>query len=392
MSTATEDFPSHHRQILAKFTNVPLNIATQENDFKEWTTRSSIALGSGGSLRSPRRKIQSMSVDCSNPAAIEVELKDFKELFSKLKVTYLEQETKETFLRAILDVDDDDDDDDDDDEKKGTDEASERKDLRMWKVGQLDLDEATQRNIGLKQVLVDKKKALQNASNEIAALVEVVCDKYEILKTEISEAEEMLHEIESMQAELRELEKDDEESDKDVHQTLSLKETLGLYGKFKAQESELDDDIRELTEVIILEKKRELEKFSAELVNLSELSNRLEEAAKIAIEARKVEMNQGKIIAKENIGLWYSNVLLILKRLLYVDDVHVDPLTEQITLSFKNSKNRSHEVKLAFSKGRFYNATMIYPASLDISRAVDRAVQFNDIRYLMEELKRMVEL
>ncbi|KAK9333164.1 hypothetical protein V1520DRAFT_181847 [Lipomyces starkeyi] len=382
MSTATEDFSSHHRQILAKFTTVRLNIAAQENDFKEWTMRSSIALGNGSPVCSPARKIQSMPVDCSNPAAIEVELKDFKELFSKLKVTYLEQETKETFLRAILD----------DDEEKASDEASERKDLGVWRVGQLDLDEATQRNLGLKQLLVDKKKALQNASNEIAALVEEVCDKYEILKTDVTEAEEMLHEIESMQAELRELEKNEEDGDKGVHQTLSLKETLSLYGNFKAQESELDDDIHELTEVIIPEKKQELEKLSAELINLSELSKRLEEEAKIAIEARKVEMKQGKIIAKENIGLWYSNVLLILKRLLFVDKVHVDLLTEQVILSFKNSKNRSHEVKLAFSKGRFYNATMTYPASLDISCAVDKAVQSNDIRYFMEELKRIVEL
>ncbi|KAK9387987.1 hypothetical protein V1515DRAFT_620904 [Lipomyces mesembrius] len=382
MSTATEGFSSHHRQILAKFTTVQLNIANQENDFKEWTTRSSIALGNGSPLHSPTRKIQSISVDCSNPAAIEVELKDFKELFSKLKVTYLEQETKETFLRAILD----------EDEEKATEEASERKDLRVWRVGQLDLDEATQRNVGLKQVLVDKKKALQNASNEIAALVGRVCDKYEVLKADVSEAEEMLHEIESMQAEVRELKKGEEEGDKDVHQTLSLKETLSLYGNFKAQESELDDDIHELTEVIIPKKKQELEKLSAELINLSELSRRLEKAAKIAIEARKVEMKQGKIIAKENIGQWYTNVLLILKRLLFVDKVHVDPITEQVTLSFKNSKDRSHEVKLAFSQGRFCNATMTHPVSLDISRAVYKAVQSNDIRYFMEELKRIVEL
>ncbi|KAK9356135.1 hypothetical protein V1523DRAFT_403230 [Lipomyces doorenjongii] len=381
MSTATEDFPSHHRQILAKFTTVQLNIANQENDFKEWTTRSSIALGNGSPTRSPTRKIQSMSVDCSNPAAIEVELKDFKELFSKLKVTYLEQETKETFLRAILD----------DDDEKATVEASERKGLRVWRVGQLDLDDATQRNVGLKQVLVDKKKALQNASNEIAALVGRVCDKYEVLKTDVSEAEEMLQEIETMQAEVRELEKD-EEGDKDVHQTLSLKETLSLYGNFKAQESELDDDIHELTEVIIRKKKQELEKLSTELINLSEISRKLEEEAKIAIEARKVEMKQGKIIAKENIGQWYTNVLLTLKRLLFVDKLHVDPITEQVTLSLKNSKDRSHEVKLAFSKGRFCNATMTHPASLDISRAVDKAVQSNDIRYFMEELKRIVEL
>ncbi|KAK9492717.1 hypothetical protein V1508DRAFT_132722 [Lipomyces doorenjongii] len=381
MSTATEDFPSHHRQILAKFTTVQLNIANQENDFKEWTTRSSIALGNGSPTRSPTRKIQSMSVDCSNPAAIEVELKDFKELFSKLKVTYLEQETKETFLRAILD----------DDDEKATEEASERKGLRVWRVGQLDLDDATQRNVGLKQVLVDKKNALQNASNEIAALVGRVCDKYEVLKMDVSEAEEMLQEIETMQAEVRELEKD-EEGDKEVHQTLSLKETLSLYGNFRAQESELDDDIHELTEVIIPKKKQELEKLSTELINLSEISRKLEEAAKIAIEARKVEMKQGKIIAKENIGQWYTNVLLTLKRLLFVDKLHVDPITEQVTLSLKNSKDRSHEVKLAFSKGRFCNATMTHPASLDISRAVDKAVQSNDIRYFVEELKRIVEL
>ncbi|KAK9255754.1 hypothetical protein V1507DRAFT_502002 [Lipomyces tetrasporus] len=384
MSTITDDFLSHHSQILAEFTNARLNFTNQEHDFKEWSTRCSIALGSGSPLRSPTHMAQNISVDCSNPAAIEVELKDFKELFSKLKVTYLEQETKETFLRVILD-------DNDDEGETENEDSNERKDLRIWRIKEKDLDEATQRNAGLKQVLVDKKNALQDASDQITALVGEVCDKYEILKTEVGQAEDMLQEIESMEAEVRELERGEDEADKDGHQALSLKETRDLYGNLITQDLELDRDIHELKEVIIPGKRRELENLTAELGRLSELSKRLEEAARLAVEERQLEMRQGKTVAKENIGRWYSNVLYILKSLLFIDKVHVDRVSEQVILSFKNSKERTFEVKLSFNKGRFYNATMINPSTLHISRVVDIAVKHNDVRYFIEELKLMVE-
>ncbi|KAK9326382.1 hypothetical protein V1517DRAFT_283216 [Lipomyces orientalis] len=384
MSTITDDFLSHHREILTEFSNARLNFTNQEHDFKEWSTRCSIALGSGSPLRSPTHTAQNMSVDCLNPAAIEVELKDFKELFSKLKVTYLEQETKETFLHIILD---------DNDDEAGTEngDSNARKDLRIWRIKQKDLDEATQRNAGLKQVLVDKKKALQDASDEITALVGEVCDKYEILKTEVSQAENMLQEIESMQAEVRELERSEDEAETEGHQALSLKETQDLYGNLTTQDLELDGDIHELKEVIIPGKRRELENLTAELGRLSELSKRLEEAATLAVEERQMGMKQGKTVAKENIGRWYSNVIYILKSLLYIDKVHVDRVSEQVTLSFKNSKERTFEVKLSFNNGRFYNAAMINPSTLHISRVVDIAVKYNDVRYFIEELKMIVE-
>ncbi|KAK9370189.1 hypothetical protein V1509DRAFT_616991 [Lipomyces kononenkoae] len=382
MSTVTEDFVSHHRNILSEFKSLQLDITNQERDFKEWSTRVSTAHSDGSPARSPTCKPQSVAPEGLNPAAIEVELKDFKELFSKLKVTYLEQETKETFLRVILD--------DDEEDPKG--DPYERKDLKVWNIGQTDLDEAAERNVGLKQALVEKKRALQKVSDEIADLVGEVCDRYEILKKDVTEAEDMLRDMESMQVELQELERSEKDENQNVHQTLPLKETLDLYENLKAQEMGLDNDIRELAEVIIPEKKSELEKLATELVNLSEMKKRIDEVAKLAIEERQIEIKHGKIVAKENIGRWYSNVLYILSRLLSIDKADIDQLNEQVTLSFKNSKDRVYEVKLSFTSGRFYNATMISPTSLDIARVVDRAVQSNDIRYFIEELKLMVEL
>ncbi|KAK9240878.1 hypothetical protein V1525DRAFT_394171 [Lipomyces kononenkoae] len=382
MSTVTEDFTSHHRHILSEFRSLQLDITKQEHDFKEWSSRFSTTHNSGSPTRSPTRKLQSATPEGLNPGAIEVELKDFKELFSKLKVTYLEQETKETFLRVILD----------EDEEEPKDESGNRKGLRVWKIGQTDLDEATERNGGLKQALVDKKKELQQVSDVITDLVGEVCDRYEMLKKEVTEAENMLLDMESMQEELKELESSEEAASQDVHQTLPLKETLDLYESLKAQQLGLDNDINELANVIIPEKKFELEKAGSELVNLSEIKKRIDEVAKLTVEARKIEVKHGKVVAKENIGRWYSNVLYILKRLLSIDNVHIDHLNEQVTLRFKNSKDRIYEVKLSFTNGRFYNATMISPTSLDIARVVDRAVQSNDIRYFIEELKLMVEL
>lgn len=167
VSSATDisaDFIADNRAVLSSFASASFNFQKQEHEFKEWSSRrQSIALGSPGNTSTQHTNTITNTdlFDRSNPAAIEFELKDYRELFSKLKVTYLEQETKEAFLRVILEENDD--------------ENFEGKELKMWRTGQKEIDEVTQRNAELKAVLVEKKKKLQDTSDEMSKLVEDVC-------------------------------------------------------------------------------------------------------------------------------------------------------------------------------------------------------------------------
>ncbi|KAJ5124182.1 uncharacterized protein N7515_008007 [Penicillium bovifimosum] len=59
----------------------------------------------GGSYPSPSKRSSDVSVsnfDDPTPASLEADLSHYKELFSKLRFSYLEQVTKEKFLRSIV--------------------------------------------------------------------------------------------------------------------------------------------------------------------------------------------------------------------------------------------------------------------------------------------------
>ncbi|KAK7205076.1 hypothetical protein BZA70DRAFT_267613 [Myxozyma melibiosi] len=372
------DFIANNRTILSSFNDADFSFLKQEHEFKTWPNRSQYsALGSPGhtvTQNNATTETNTGLLDRSNPAAIEFELKDYKELFSKLKVTYLEQETKEAFLRIILE----------DDEEDG--EEANGKELKLWKIGQKEIDEVTERNAELKAVLVDKKKSLQTTSDEISKLVEDICKRYETLKAEVTESEQLLLELEDMKKELQELEKSEEEP-KESHETLSLKETNELYVGLKLQEMELDDDIKNLRDVSIPQKTQELERLTKELTDLTKLKSQLDEAAELAVKVRQSELKEGKLVEKENQARWYTEVYGIVCALFNIDDVQIDKAAEQVMVAGKDSKQRELEVNLMFTKGRFYNATISTSAPVDIKNAVDKAVKTNSVQVFMEELR-----
>lgn len=114
----------------------------------------------------------------SNPTSITDEINFKKELFSKLKFQYLEQETREKFLRAIL----------------------ENPPLYVEKQ---DIDTKIDTNAELKRDLKQLKQKQQQLELELRDLALDVLEMYEVFQGKTRATELMLEEIEVMEQELK---------------------------------------------------------------------------------------------------------------------------------------------------------------------------------------------
>ncbi|KAK9456290.1 hypothetical protein V1511DRAFT_497066 [Dipodascopsis uninucleata] len=381
-----------YRNRIELFKSYNFNIQKQEHDFKQLSSRTSIGLGSGPTVASPVHSptytIQSQEgFNRLDPYAIEYELKDYKELFSKLKVTYLEQETKETFLRLILD--------------EGDNDKDLNQELELWKISQVDIETVQDKNRNLKQALVEKKKRLQVISDEIAALVKSVCERYEKLNNEMLTAETMLQEMEDMEKEIAELEAVYPEKVEDVDQILSLKETLEICAATGIEQDKLRRDIENLRSTVIPDRKQQLQSLKHELSSLQDLQKKLEHNAQRAVTKRQAELVQGTVVQKENIGKWYANVLEIIAGILPVNSVTTGENSIDFTMSVSDpsrethaSQRKSYNVRIIFSSGVFKDA-IVTPSTETLSESINILVsntcESNNIRYFIEELRMLLE-
>lgn len=120
-----------------------------------------------------------------NPTSISEEITFKKELFSKLKFQYLEQETREKFIRAILD------------------------DPPLY-VGQLDIDQKVEANKDLKQQLKELKETLAKLGRTSKDLSREVLDLYEVFQGKAKATDLMIDEIEAMDREFEAILQDNE--------------------------------------------------------------------------------------------------------------------------------------------------------------------------------------
>ncbi|CAH2354327.1 putative spindle pole body component Kre28p [[Candida] railenensis] len=114
--------------------------------------------------------------DLYNPTSINEEISFKKELFSKLKFQYLEQETREKFLRAILEN-------------------------PPLYVEQSDIDKKIESNTELKRDLKQLKQKQKQLEVESTALASEVLELREVFQGKARATELMLEEIEEMERE-----------------------------------------------------------------------------------------------------------------------------------------------------------------------------------------------
>ncbi|KAE9370631.1 hypothetical protein N431DRAFT_412197 [Stipitochalara longipes BDJ] len=225
------------------------------------------------------------------PASLEADLAHYKELFSKLRFSYLEQVTKEKFIRAI--------------------------------VGDPPLVVEHQENVELEESLAVAKAALKAQKTEVAELVaeleargRELCRKYENIQMQTTQLQELPARIDTLQSSVEEL-KAAQQPGSNPTLNLPLEKTLALVEERERERAELDRQLEQL-QVMVPRKTRELERLNAELQPL-EVKRLGSTASAREAKRRKEEALGGVGDDLEDRGRWWRGVESGLKGMLGVE-------------------------------------------------------------------------
>ncbi|KAG4027130.1 hypothetical protein MFRU_033g00990 [Monilinia fructicola] len=232
-----------------------------------------------------------------SPASLEADLEHYKELFSKLRFSYLEQVTKEKFIRAI--------------------------------VGDPPLVVEHQENIDLEATLLNSKSALKAQKVEVAELVEELekrgrelCRKYEHVQLQTKQLEELPKKIEGLEESIQKLKGEQNagpgEEGGHPNLRLGLDKTRELVAQREKEKRDLDRQLEQL-QVLVPRKNKEAERLNAELVVL-EAKRTTSMAAAREAKRRKEEVAGGVGDDLEERGRWWRGVEGGLRGMLGVGD------------------------------------------------------------------------
>lgn len=245
--------------------------------------------------------------DNPTPASLEEDLSHYKvrslfqlaihvlisaqELFSKLRFSYLEQVTKEKFIRAI--------------------------------VGDPPLVVEHQENVELEQTLAISKAALKSQKTEVAELVaelekrgRELCGKYQNVQMQTAQLQEVPRRIEELEASVKEL-RAAQQPGSNPTLNLPLEKTLDLVEERERERAELDRQLEQLQDMLP-RKTKELERLNAELQPLEVKKLGSTAAAKEA-KRRKEEALGGAGDDLEERGRWWRGVESGLKGMLSIE-------------------------------------------------------------------------
>jgi chromosome segregation ATPase len=197
-----------------------------------------------------------------------------QELFSKLRFSYLEQVTKEKFIRAI--------------------------------VGDPPLVVEHQENVELEAELVAE---LEKRGREL-------CRKHENIQMQTSQLQELPEKIEELQTSIEEL-RAGQQPGSNPTLNMPLEKTLALVEERERERAELDRQLEQL-QVMVPRKTRELERLNAELQPL-EVKRLGTTASAREAKRRKEEALGGVGDDLEERGRWWRGVESGLKGMLGVE-------------------------------------------------------------------------
>ncbi|OCT53683.1 hypothetical protein CLCR_10617 [Cladophialophora carrionii] len=232
------------------------------------------------------------------PATLAADLTHYKDLFSKLRFSYLEQVTKEKYLRSI--------------------------------VGDPPLLVSHGDNLALEQTLATMKHDLKAKKEEVDALVAAmeerardVAQRYdavqggmELLDRVPLEIEELKREVERLGAEIAARRGDRHDGPpSDPRMRMSLAETEEALAAQRARNAEVDRMIADLQDRMPA-RVRDVESMDREL---AELERRRNEAARLAVEGRRRREEQGGRDEMEELGRWYRASEGVMKGLMAVE-------------------------------------------------------------------------
>ncbi|CEJ57153.1 hypothetical protein PMG11_05858 [Penicillium brasilianum] len=249
----------------------------------------------GGSNPSPSKRGSDVSISNLNdptPASLEADLTHYKELFSKLRFSYLEQVTKEKFLRAI--------------------------------VGDPPLVVGHNENVELETQLAEVKAELKSRKEEARLMIEEMetmsrelARRYknvEVQMTQLSTLPDSIENLESTIAGLRAKQVASmTSSDPRSSQNLPLPATMALLSEREAELAALNRQILAVQNTLP-RKTREAEAIEREC---SVLERRKVEAVTQAREAQR-KKQQGESDGLEEMGRWYRGAEETLKQIVGV--------------------------------------------------------------------------
>lgn len=228
-----------------------------------------------------------------NPATLIADLAHYRDLFSKLRFSYLEQVTKEKYLRSI--------------------------------VGEPPLLATSAENAALEEKLAVLKADLQTRKRNVEALIEElndlagqIAEKYDSVDVEMRKLETLPIENEEMEAEIDKLRQvlvareGDEVSD-DPLMNMSLEDTEREIDKMRKQDEELRREIDEMQR----ELPRKTEECEIAQKELKDVERKRNEVTRLARDAQM--MREGGRDRLEEQGRWYQSSEVVLKGLLGVE-------------------------------------------------------------------------
>ncbi|KAJ5475427.1 hypothetical protein N7539_007714 [Penicillium diatomitis] len=242
---------------------------------------------------SPSKRGSDVSISNLNdptPASLESDLTHYKELFSKLRFSYLEQVTKEKFLRAI--------------------------------VGDPPLVVGHNENVELESQLAEVKAELKSRKEEARLMIEEMetmsrelARRYKNVETQMAQLSSLPESIENLESTIAGLRAKQvagmTSSDPRSSQNLPLPATLALLSEREAELAALNRQILAVQNSLP-RKTREAEAIEREC---SVLERRKTEAINQAREARR-KKEQGESDGLEEMGRWYKGAEQIMNQVL----------------------------------------------------------------------------
>ncbi|KAK5950464.1 hypothetical protein OHC33_008407 [Knufia fluminis] len=243
----------------------------------------------GSSRDSPDHQNATLS-----PLTLSADLQHYRHLFSKLRFSYLEQVTKEKYIRSV--------------------------------AGEPPILATSEENAALedrlavmKSELKAKKLGVEALVQEMEDLAREIAEKYDGVNASVALLETLPGEVESLESEVEELrrqlaEKEGEvERSEDPRMNLSLEETDRLLQEQRRKNEDLARQISEV-EKEMPGKVRDCEKAEREL---EEIEKRRNEITKLVRDAQRTKEQGGRDLLEEQ-GRWYKSSEIVLKGLLGV--------------------------------------------------------------------------
>ncbi|GLI76792.1 hypothetical protein PoHVEF18_005070 [Penicillium ochrochloron] len=246
----------------------------------------------GGSNPSPSKRGSDVSISNLNdptPASLEADLSHYKELFSKLRFSYLEQVTKEKFLRAI--------------------------------VGDPPLVVGHNENVELETQLAEVKAELKSRKEEARLMIEEMetmgrelARRYKNVEVQMAQLSTLPDSIENLESTIAGLRAKQvagmTSSDLRSSQNLPLPATMALLSEREAELAALNRQIAAVQNTLP-RKTREAEAIEREC---TVLERRKIEAVTQAREAQR-KKQQGESDGLEEMGRWYRGAEETLKEM-----------------------------------------------------------------------------